>query len=108
MLFCLIKKRKTERKRREIEKTEGQQVKEQLPENVIEVDWDEIDKNYAELPQFLDGSTTVVNSVSRNRNTVLTRGSVELQRPHSIGDGNQLRGSGAQLSQKPDVFAEPF
>ncbi|KAG2204591.1 hypothetical protein INT47_012650 [Mucor saturninus] len=107
MLFCLIKKRKTERKRHEIEKTEGQQVKEQLPEDVIEVDWDEIDKNYAELPQFLDGATTVVDSVSRNRNTVLTRESVELQRPHSIGNGNQLRGSGARLSQKPDVFAEP-
>ncbi|KAI7895692.1 uncharacterized protein EV154DRAFT_494619 [Mucor mucedo] len=97
--FCLIRKRKAEKKRLAIEEKGMHQRNEPL----MEVNWDEIDKKYVEDPTNSTGEggypLQSSNHISSGGNTMVHND--KLQRPHAFGE-NILPGVNViQLAQKP-------
>lgn len=79
---------------------EKDQRNDQAIESVIEVNWDEIDKNYIELPSVpsSDGTGFIANPVNSH-----TQRNGKFQRPHASEEDNFSGLSGTQQSvQKPD------
>ncbi|KAG2203958.1 hypothetical protein INT47_007541 [Mucor saturninus] len=98
--FCLIRKRKTEKKRHAIEEKERHQRNEPF----MGVNWDEIDKNYVEDPTNSTGEggypLQSSNHISSDGNSMVHNG--KLQRPHAFGEDSLPGVNGIQLAQKPD------
>lgn len=84
----------------------------------MEVNWDEIEKKYVELPmstaspgshfiyspQLSDDTTTVIdnNSVTNPRSPMLIQQGFDIQRPNAIDEDGPNGVTSHQLLQKPD------
>ncbi|KAG2194103.1 hypothetical protein INT47_011771 [Mucor saturninus] len=112
-VFWFMRKKKAgnEKKRQELEEHERQQ---RMVEPTMEVNWDEIEKKYVELPSpisykqtysphLADDVTTCVdgNSEVHNTSPMLIQQGVQFQRPNAI-DENDIPDTTIYKLQKPD------
>lgn len=91
-----------------------QQRNQQKEEPLMEVNWEEIDKKYVEVPtypvrhsnyspQLADDTTVAYNSsVPDSLSPMLVRKGLETQRPDGIDEGSPSFANRNQLLQKPD------
>ncbi|KAG2203959.1 hypothetical protein INT47_007542 [Mucor saturninus] len=110
IFFCFIRKRKPKTKGQETKEVENPQREDQVKEPVMEVNWDDIEKKYVEIPDdpsakknYLSSQTDlVVESVALVPNTNNGRLSEKFQRPQAV-EVNKVTGIRVGLSaQKPD------